>query len=354
MMLFSVLLSTTLLGVIQCAPLEVTLSVAPQYQLGEEVVCEITLTNTFEKDLFLFTRHTPLRRFKSDIFTVTQNGRKIRYDALLFKHVPLDKKSDAILVPTKESVSNELDLSLAYALNQPGTYSVELTTDIFYLSETGNVSSQHLKSQLVSFDIVLGSIDHPRQTIGEKLRLEQAVKKQHFVSPTGVKDPLFGGEGDSVDKTIATTAWEAAYSKVSVSPAVVDKADDQYTTWFGAKDEGHMDAVKGVYQDIQKSMEEEQFTLFFKGPECERNDFAYTFFKSTYIYLCPSYFRAKDTHDYNSKMGTFINQLTHAVADLVDFPRIDTPEECKDLAIDVPLNAIKSASNYEYFCESII
>lgn len=347
-----IIVAAALLGVIQCAPFDVTLSIPKHHLLGQEVICGVTLTNTQNEDFYLFTRNTPLEGFKSEIFTVTRNGKKVHYDGLLFKQKPVNKNSEGVLVPAMGSVSENVDLSMVYSINEPGTYSVALTSEIFYQIKPGkNISRQLLKSLSISFDVLLENDSRPKLTVGEKLRLEQANVKL-VKNSTTAKDPLFAGSGDTVDKDTAKLVWEAAYQMVVASPAVVDKGDDKFVKWFGAKDEGHMDTVKGVFQSIQKSMEDEVYTLYFKGQECKRNDFAYTFFRSNYIYLCNGYFRAEDIHDYNSKLGTFVHQLTHAVADTQDFPLIDTPEECQNLAMDVPLNAIRSAYNYEYFCET--
>lgn len=352
-MLSFLLLSSVLIGAIQCGPFQATISISPQHQLGEEVMCEVTISNTLETDLYLYTRHTPLRPSKADIFAVTVNGKRVPYDGLLFKMAPLRKDSDAILIPAKESLSKMLDLSQAYPMKEPGSYEVKLNSDVFYRTEKGDILHQSLASQSISFNVVPVSGILPRQTIGEKLRLVQNNSKPSNSNGT-VKDPQYDGDGDDVDKKDAKSAWEGAYGILSTTSAVIDKADGSYVTWFGARDEGSIDSVKGVMESIQKSMEDDTYVLYFKGQECARDDYSYQNFKSMYIYLCPAYFRAEEKFDYNSKLGTFIHALTIAVANREDFPRIYSPEECQALAKDMPLRAVGSAYNYEYFCESLV
>lgn len=345
--------SAVLLAVAQCGPFEVTLNTADQYALGKPVLCEVVVTNTLDKDLDLYTRNTPLGGLKSDIFSVSLNGKRIRYDGLVFKKTPVGKDSRRVTVAGAESMSVKVDLSVAYAMSAPGAYSVQLAAEVFYQGKAGNIFTQHITSHLAVFDIIR-SEDLPVLTLGEKARLGQYNPQKHVLLSMGsALAPNFTGEGDSVDQKIALTAWNDAYSAVVASSASVKKEDQHFVKWFGAgdKDDGRMITVQGAFEEIQLSMEKQQYVLYFKGPECERDDFAYTSSGSIYIYLCMGYFRAQDIHNYNSKLGTFVHQLAIAAANMVDFTHIDTPEDSQNLAEDVPLRAIKSAYNYEYYVE---
>lgn len=166
-----------------------------------------------------------------------------------------------------------------------------------------------------------------------------------------LKQPLFEGNSTDLDKNTTKMVWEAAYKSVVNSSFTVGKMDLWYEKWFGAKDEGRLLTVQGTFLDIKKAMETVQYTLHFNAQECERNEFSETSYGSTYIYLCKGYLRAQDTRDFNSKLGTIIYSLAISVSNMMDFPRIDTPDECRNLALDVPLRAIRSAYNYEYYSE---
>ena len=346
--------AAVLLTAAQCAPFEVSLNTADQYTLGKPVLCEVVLTNTLDKDLHLYTRNTPLGGLKSDIFSVSLNGKRIHYDGLVFKKAPVNKDSSRhVSVAGGESMSIEVDLSMAYAMSGPGAYSVQMTANVSYQDKAGNISTQHITSQLVAFDII-GNKNLPLLTLGEKVRLSQSNTNKHVMSPMGsALTPNFTGDGDSVEQKDALRSWNDAYTSVVASPESAKKEDQHFIKWFGAgdKDDGRVFTVEGAFEEIQLSMETRKYTLYFKGPECERDDFAYTSYGSSSIYLCMGYFRAQDTHGFNSKLGTFVHQLGIAAVDLVDYTHIGTPEECQNLAKDVPLRAIKSAYNYEYFVE---
>lgn len=353
--MFSVAIVAALLlwGAVQAEdpPFQITISSLDKYLLGQDVTSRITITNNADQDYKLFTRLTPLEGFKSVMFVVTQNRKTLRYNGLLFKRGPLDKSTNNVLISAKHTMTVETNLSSAYTLDKPAQYSAQLDTILHYMDKHGHIFSQHVTSNEAVFEIVPKQEGHSKQ--GTFTNQKEAVRKSNSLTPMVAKDPMFDGGGDSVDRDIAKTVWEAAYEIIVQSPAAVDKGDTHYIDWFGSVDKGHQLLVKGLFQDIQKSMEEDQFILYLNGTECERNDFAYSHFGNNIIYLCESYFRAQDTHDFNSKLGTFIHQLTHIVGNTDDHVHADTPEACKDLATDAPMVAIRNAYNYEYFCETL-
>lgn len=349
--------AAVLLGTTQCQPFTASVSTLDHYMLGEEVTCEITITNNLKEDCHLFKRNTPFEDFKSPLFKITQNGARIQYDALIFKRGPVDKFSNYVTIHGKESISIKLDLSSAYAINKPALYTVQLKTRIYYIHAGGDIASMNIFSQLDQFEVLNGS-GSPGPTIAGKLRLQEPHPKTFLKLNRGkgevgtvAKDPVFAGDGDDVDKATAKTVWEAAHGVATQAPSAVDKNDSHYVTWFGKVDPGHALTVKGVYLDMVRAMEMEVYTLFFKGPDCERSDYAYTYFESSTIYLCDGYLRAEDTFDYNSKLGIIIHQLTIATANTENTEK--GPENCMNLAVDQPQEAVNNAGNYEYFCETL-
>ena len=104
-MLSSLFLAALLVAAAQCSPFQASLSTSPSYQQGQEVTCEVTITNTQDTDLYLYTRFTPLRPSRADIFAVSLDGNRVPYDGFHFKMAPLQKSSEAVLVLAKESVS---------------------------------------------------------------------------------------------------------------------------------------------------------------------------------------------------------------------------------------------------------
>lgn len=176
---------------------------------------------------------------------------------------------------------------------------------------------------------------------------------QEMWSPVDtVMDPIFDGINvTDVDKQAAKRVWEGAYKVIVDSSTDVAKTDDRYVKWFGPKDEGRVITVEGAFLDMKKSMETVQYTLYFNAQECERDEYAETSYGSNYIYLCKGYIHAQEIFDFNSQLGTMVYSLAIAASNMEYIARIDTPEECQNLAVDAPLKAVRSAYNYEYYCE---
>lgn len=89
--------------------------------------------------------------------------------------------------------------------------------------------------------------------VGRCIPQSAQLSKQEGGTPLdAAKDPIFDGNPDDVDKKIAKTVWEAAYTTIVSSSTSVTKLDDRYVKWFGAKNEGHLSTVQ---QDMKESME---------------------------------------------------------------------------------------------------
>lgn len=354
--MYSLIVFVLVLGYVQCFPFTATVKMsADNFKIGQDVMCEVTITNQDSEDRFLYTRGTPLEGIKSNLFLVTQNRKPVRYDALHFKRGPISKYSSGIKITSKGSVAIKVDLSSAYSFKGSSNYSVSLNTKAYFLDSESRVNELHLYSTSAKFEVLGGRGSNPKLTIAEKYRLEQA---KYYVQPavagsrvTGTpKAVSFDGKYDSVDKSDAQDAWMNAYKSMVASPSDMDSNTAHYTLWFGSAT--HKDTAKGTVQSIQESMENYPYTLYFKGPDCTPgDDFAYTFFRSTTIYLCDLYLDAKDRYDFDTKFGTLVHELSHAVADTDDLEY--GTESCKDLAKYIPSNAVRNADNYEYFVETL-
>ena len=137
-----------------------------------------------------------------------------------------------------------------------------------------------------------------------------------------------------------------------------DSRSNTYITWFGSTYSGYVDTVVGNFLDMKSALQRYTFTLYLHGPDCKsKSTFAYTYHGSTTLYFCNAYFSAptlptsSSRSPYDTKMGTVIHELSHAVAYTEDI-RYGT-SDCKDLAKNYPSKAITNADNYEYFSESL-
>ena len=101
----------------------------------QTIACTATITNSGEKDYYLLCRHTPLEGLLSDIFCVsTGAGDMIPYKGIQLKRGP-PSDDEYILIKAKSSKTKTVNLSRAYRMNSPGTYSVQLKMSLKFCED---------------------------------------------------------------------------------------------------------------------------------------------------------------------------------------------------------------------------
>jgi hypothetical protein len=104
--------------------LRATLEAPSSLPQGEPLKVRFTLANESESDLYVLNWFTPLEGLGGDIFRVTRDGQRIRYQG------PQASRGDPTpeaytLIEAGGMASAEVDLSLAYDFSQPGNYTIE-------------------------------------------------------------------------------------------------------------------------------------------------------------------------------------------------------------------------------------
>ena len=330
-------------------PFTATISIPSQVPVGQDVPCKVTFTNHHHQDYLLLKRRTPLDRLEAPIFSITHNGKALPYEGLLARKTPPTRK-DFIAVPAKSSVASTLDLSLAYGFRVPGMYSIQLSTGLYYSTDgTANISRQLINSKVEVLTLV-ESRDEPKLTKAEIDRknfiLEESPTHKDLDASVGALTPAFNGRRTSSDESTAKIAYAAAYGTLGKSASSVVNNPTLYTKWFGRSYNGYKDTVKGNYLDMKYFMENYRYVLYFHGPDCKRDNYAYTYPGGSVIYLCDVYFQSPTTGT-DSKMDTIIHEMSHAVAYTEDYAY--SMESSLDLARTSPSQAINSADNYAYF-----
>lgn len=329
-------------------PFTATLSTPQVHEMGEDVTCDIIITNNHDMDYLLLMRDTPLKSLKSHIFTI-KKGTKfvVKYDGFLTKRGP-PMEEEYIRIPGKFSLSSTVVLSKAYSFDSASVYSVKLDTHLLYSkSLTATPLSQHLYSNTRHFFLV-STGKPPKLTEPEDLRkkeqqLPPKVNSQGYVSPT------FHGAWPYDEKNATQVAYSTAFSAVSKSRIVNRGA---YTTWFGILIDTRLTEVMRVYNSVWFAMSEHPYRLDYYGEGCESASFAYTWYSSKTIVLCKQYFNAEMT-GYNSKMGIIIHQMTHSVSNTEDIPGGYGVIGAMNIATTDANKAIRNADAYEYYCESV-
>ena len=293
-----------LLCSVQCGPFTVTISTQTAYRVGENVECEVTITNNDDKDYYLLARHTPLEGLKADIFTVSKRGEVIPYDSIMVKRGPPSEQA-YILFKAKSSSLVFVDLSEAYSFDSTGTYTVQLRTDLqFHKGKSINPSTQRVVSNFKECSLTK-SLSKPKLTRGALARQNEPILAATFVG-ADPQPPKFEGNFPPGQEKLTAQAYNLAYAAVGKSIGNVLAKPDMYKLWFGAP---YNKIVQTNYRNISSSMGIKRYTLHAdptSPPSCEPDDFAFTYKGMTTIYLCKLYFSAKLTGT-NSKMGSIVH-----------------------------------------------
>lgn len=348
--LLAAFLSAFLCTVCCGGPFTVRVSTKSKYEIGNDVTCWVKITNNHDKDYFLLMRNTPLEGLKSSLFLVTNDGKPLPYEGLLFKR-QLPSISEHIRIRAKSSLVSSVDLASVYGFKSPGACTVRFETMFQYYEDSlANSYIQFVSSDREQFFITEGE-SLPKLTIAESLRRNTTQILPPSLKSAGVISPMFSGNWMSIERLLTVVAYLEAYSVLGTCYYSVASNPALYTQYFGARYINYMNRVKRAYMVIKSSMESHQYTLNYYGSYCAPNVYAYTFSGSLVIYLCDAYLTAPSV-GIDSKMGIIVHEMSHAAAGTKDI--VYGMANCRVLAHAAPMLSIRNADTYEYFAESQI
>ena len=337
----------------------------PCYNVGDPVICEITITYDNNEEYHLLNRGTPLEGLRSDIFTVSSGGKVIPYDGIMLKRGPPSRDE---YIRMKAKTTLDVDLSKAYSF-AAGNYTVQLNMNfIFYVDNPKDCSSQAVVSNTVEFKL-MESGNLPKETDGSHFRDSVLRRKRSSSKQSSACGPispkLVGSYPDDMQKRDTRAAYSKAYPIIERSIESTARDTELYKEWFG--DPVGRQEVQSNYEKMKSKMEVDEVTLRGLAKETENSIVGRTYgvsaatFKGTStIYLCDLFF-ASTVDGEDSKMGTIVHEISHASAARTDDVRIKKDGKvleaygkqiCHDLARDYPEKARKNGDNYQYFAEA--
>ena len=344
-----------------CKVFTASISTAGHYELGQDVTCKVTITNTADTDHYLLKRGTPLDSVKANIFSISQgSGGSVEFDGLLYQRIE-PTEEEYVLVAAHSSVSSTVDLSHSYKFNIKASFEARLESLlVYYQHSILNSSHQYVVSNTEHFKMV-GNEASSRPTEAEVIRRNSSMMKlidldtdsTAFEKVGAYVAPSFAGTPYGSDIQTTQSVYAAVYNVLPSCYNAVGSNVNLYSNWFGIRYSGYMDIVRGAFLNIKSAMERYQYTMYFDGPECVKiqNVIAYTYKGSTVIYLCSLYRGEPATKGINTKMGTVLHEFTHAVAYTDDITYGQS--NCAALAKNQPNSAIKNADNYRCFSEPL-
>lgn len=332
-----------------------------QFKSSEDKTMEFELTNRGDEDVHVLTWYTPLEGLWSDCLAVMREGQRVPYDGPLAKRGQPTEK-DYVLVPAGQSVSNSFALHRAYDVSVPGQYDVALDTEVqdYVTAEPGTPLNAKLeKSERQTAKQPLGGgethfVVEPDgghlPTEGEFARkIEKSKKKKDAGAAepekkAGPKTPEFNG-GNAAQQTATSQAHIDGYGLAVAAVAALDN-NAQYQEWFGTYTAQRFQTVKDNYTKVRDMMQTTTFTYDLTGTGCGSSVYAYTYKGTTTVWMCDLFWSAP-TLGTDSKAGTVLHELTHAVANTDDITY--GQPNCRQLAINNPDKAVKNADNHEYY-----
>ncbi|PBC71231.1 hemopexin [Streptomyces sp. TLI_235] len=343
----------------------VSLQAEPRYRLGEPIKVTFELTNISSQDIRLLVWNTPLEGDEVfQYFHVRREGVTIPYDGRFVKRGEPEESSYR-LVRAGESVTQEVDLTTAYPISEPGTYTVTLDAEILDAipQESGapalRLRLNHEGFQLdpLSATFEVAEDGQPRYTVAETVRRSlgppQAPKTALAAAKINALPPtLIGGTAAQQQDVRAAHENAGAFGEEARHQLAWTSGPGNTvsTEWFGAYDAARYSTVSTHLTDICAVIAGQTITYDLTGTGCNPGWFAYTYKGTRKVWLCSSFWSAGATGT-DSKFGTLVHELSHAVSSTDDLAYGQAG--ARTLASTKPADAIRNADNHEYFAEAV-
>ncbi|MER7046152.1 M35 family metallo-endopeptidase [Streptomyces jumonjinensis] len=345
-------------------PFSCRLTSAPAYTLAEPTLVTFTIENRGDTAVRFLVWGTPLEGTVTDCLDISCDGRPVEYDGRLVKRG--DPTADQyVTIAPGESLTETVDISLAYPIDRPGEYTVALDTRLFdAFTVTGpapralrlrdELEPHRLSSPDITFTVVPGG--EPTLTSGQSARkVEQARWSRAATTEPQAKSraPAFNG-GTDAERAEVTLAHDNAGYFTALALVQLQTTDPGtnalYDEWFGAYDGDRFTTVTTHFTDIDRVLRTEEITYDLTGEGCQPSYFAYTHKGGRTIWLCAQFWAASQI-GIDSKFGTLVHELSHAVSFTDD--HVYGQSAARNLANTDPAQAITNADNHEYFVEEL-
>jgi hypothetical protein len=352
--------------------LQARIEVSPRYALGDAIDVRFILENrSRERDYHVLRWHTPLEGLRSNQFVIAEQGRRVAYDGMFVKRGD-PSPSDYVTVPRGGHVEEDVDLSGAYDLSRPGTYTVALDTllqDHFTPTlamparARPRVAHHPLalrigaaRTQIVSgakARITDGALVRSRETRPRASSPRTSLAKTGGAGkPAQALAPAFNG-GSAGRRAQVAAAHDGANVFLWGCLRWMDAhaaGGGNSNDWFGAFNAARFGTARSNLQSIYNVLSSETLKYDLTGTGCKSSWYAYTYKGARTVWLCNGFWNAPFAGT-DCRYGTLVHEWSHAVASTDDHVYGRTAAE--DLAVNNPAQALDNADNYEYFAETM-
>ncbi|KAL9964465.1 hypothetical protein ACROYT_G028111 [Oculina patagonica] len=327
----------------------------PKYRTTDKIECKFHLKNNGQQDYSVLKWRTPLDGMTSNCLDVVRAKKEIPYDGIYINYGTQPGPNQFVLVKAGQTVSSTIDVSEGYDMSKRGKYSVNVDTYLQYA--VGSVSDMEvpipviispLTSPDVSFRIIgkkpgkgtRGQRARSLERENKRILLEGDIRKRQ--SSNVPPDPVV--KGNAAQKAETKEVHRAAYHYIASAIPDVQTSPNRVDTWFGTSS---VSSLVQIYQTMEGLLRSDTMTYVHDAPDCEEYEVAYTFTGTRTLYLCPLYESFPSLLGYDSKMGTIVHELSHALAYTDDI--VYGISACKWLAQEHPSDAANNADNYQFF-----
>ncbi len=333
-------------GLAQAAGSPISVSIKPAknvLQANEDVVVNVTLTNTSAQDQSVLKWHTPFNDEIEGLFEVVRDGVKVEFNGPHYKRAA-PTAADYVLLKAGKSYSYKVELSSMFDMSVRGNYAVRYRTGSISLlgHQNGNNFAGAAKQvvELQSDNVIMWINGSSKSTVATAPTLSQAL----------AGSLSFSGCTASQSADITTAVANAkTYASNSLAYMNAGNAGPRYTTWFGSYDASRFSRVTTNFSSILSAFNDQAVVV---DCRCKKTYYAYVYPNQPYkIYVCKAFWTAPATGT-DSKAGTLVHEMSHftAVAGTDDWAYGHTA--AKSLAISDPAKAIGNADSHEYFSEN--
>lgn len=322
-----------------------------RYRLGDPVDVTFELHNPTGQDYSLLVWDTPLERGDRQVGSyvkLRRDNHDLAYQGRLATRKATPGARSYRTIHAGETVRETVDLTTAFAIAEPGTYTVTLdarSRDVVAgpaPSARANTqfTGQDLNAATATFELLPGG--QPRLTTGAKLRQDNAKSGQKAKFRN-----MSGSHERDLRKAIpkANDLVEEAIEELEDDPR-----SDDYREWFGKWSERRYDRVTSVYEKIGDDADDATY-----DGDCDEDDDVLAWMdldNPNYIWICEGYWDLPLTGEY-SMAGVLVHEESHfsenGGTDDIEYG----PDESRELAEDHPDRAVNNADNYMFFVDEI-
>lgn len=311
---------------------------------------EVIVTNTSRKTARIPSWQLPSAAGQANLFAVSRDGEKVRYEGMLAKRgVPT--AADFKILRPGQSDRAVIDLGASYDLSKVGNYTVTYAAPLQFASMSGG---SMLKQANGNAMVAQGA---PIRMWVDGMSAKRFLRDERGASKAGAATAVVNGVTFSgCTSTQTTQAGQAVvdargYTENAKSYLNAGTTGPRYTTWFGAYTSSRYSTAKQHFVSIDSAMDQNAGQIKINCA-CSGSEYAHVFKAKPYeIFVCKAFWPApaKGT---DSKAGTLIHEMSHftIVADTDDWAYGQTA--AKNLANTNPTNALDNADNHEYFSEN--